>query len=103
MTHQLDDVLKRLVNDSRADAALVWCRSGPNGVAVGLGGYPMTIAPTALLCLASTGVADDAVERTSSVPVPVPGSGSGTVPGPGPGSDALMQALPAAPAADASI
>jgi hypothetical protein len=99
MTHQLDDVLKRLVNDSRADAALVWCRSGPNGVAVGLGGYPMTIAPTALLCLASTGVADDAVERTSSVPVP--GPGSGTVPGPG--SDALMQALPAAPAADASI
>jgi PAS domain S-box-containing protein len=101
MTHRLDDVLKRLVNDSRADAALVWCRSGPNGVAVGLGGYPMTIAPTALLCLASTGVADDAVERTSSATVPVPGPGSGTVPGPG--SDALMQALPAAPAADRSF
>jgi hypothetical protein len=83
MTHQLDDVLKRLVNDSRADAALVWCRSGPDGVAVGLGGSPMAVTPSALLCLVPTGVADDSVGTSSSEAELVP--------------EALVQALPARP------
>ncbi len=85
MTHQLDNALKRLVKESRAEAALVWSRIGKKGGGIVLGSCPVPITPGPVLCTvpdgAGTGAVETDVARMASL---LP--------------DDLLQELPQAPA-----
>lgn len=85
MTYQLDNALKRLVKESRAEAALVWSRVGKQGGAIVLGSCPLPIASGPFPCTvppgAGTGaVVTDAALMASLLP------------------DVLLKELPTAPA-----
>ncbi len=85
MTHQLHNALKRLVKESRAEAALVWSRIGKKGGAIVLGSCPVPILPGPALCALPDGAGGGAVETD-------PGRMSALLP------DDVLKELPTAPA-----
>ena len=66
MTTQLDNVLKRLVKESRADAALVWGRVGTKGGAIVLGSCPVPIMPGRARGTVPDGAGTGAVETDAT-------------------------------------